>query len=212
MLATIVVFRLVINTSDVIDIILNFTAVNFTSDFDDVAFELCQWGKYGPAFKKEADRIETLPAPPCIFRKYQHVRYRFTVVPICLFLIISLACITTKQYDLDTWLTTDLRIQFKDDPLRQDYNGCYRYLKWQSRRVLFESHEANLVHAKFGYCQEKKKWYLFTGNKTQACYITQEEQVAYSSKTYTFDISTVFEKTRYSPTGTSLELYFFDNQ
>ena len=29
-----------------------------------------QWGKYGPSLKKEANRIEKLPVPACIFRKY----------------------------------------------------------------------------------------------------------------------------------------------
>ena len=67
MLASFVVLLLVITTSDVIDIILNFTAVNFISGFDDVAFELAQWGKYGPSLEAEAKRIEDLPAPPLHF-------------------------------------------------------------------------------------------------------------------------------------------------
>ncbi|VEU39904.1 unnamed protein product [Pseudo-nitzschia multistriata] len=73
MLASLVVFVLVVTTPDVIDIILNFTAVNFISGFDDVAFELAQWGKYGPRLEKEANRIEELKAPPCIYLKHRRM-------------------------------------------------------------------------------------------------------------------------------------------
>lgn len=211
MMATFVVFLLVVNTSDVIDIILNFTAVNFISDFDDIAFELAQWGKYGPRLKAEADRIEKLPAPKCIFRKYQHVRYVCTVIPIAITLLICLGIILNSQDSLDIWLTKKLRVQFKDDPLRNDFNGCYHHLERKNKRVLFESDGANAKHARFGYCQPKKKWYLYTGNKTSACDLTSEEMIMFSTKTYAFDISTVFEDTWYSPTGTPLELYFFDD-
>ena len=41
-LSCVAVVFLVINTNDVIDIVLNFTAVGFISEFDDIAFELAQ--------------------------------------------------------------------------------------------------------------------------------------------------------------------------
>ena len=41
-LACVAVVFLVINTNDVIEIVLNFTAVGFISEFDDIAFELAQ--------------------------------------------------------------------------------------------------------------------------------------------------------------------------
>jgi hypothetical protein len=69
-LAILAVLLLVVTTSDVIDIILNFTAVNFISGFDDVAFELAIWGKYGTTLQAEAKRIEKLPVPHCIYRKH----------------------------------------------------------------------------------------------------------------------------------------------
>jgi hypothetical protein len=46
-LAMIVAVILVITSNDVIDIILNFTALNFISALDDVAFEFSLSGKYG---------------------------------------------------------------------------------------------------------------------------------------------------------------------
>lgn len=156
--ATIVVFLLVINTSDVINNILNFTAVNFISDFDDVAFEVYQGGKYGPKLKAEADRIELLPVPACINQKYQHVRYRYTVVSIAIALFSLLMLISLIQNSLNHGSPQDLRVQFKDDPLREDLNGCYDCSTRQNRRVLFESYGSNAQQAKSGYCQGNKKF------------------------------------------------------
>ena len=66
-----------VSTTDVVEIVLNFTAVNFISAFDDVAFELAQWGKYGPPLEKEANRIEELPVPPCMNQKYVSTPFLF---------------------------------------------------------------------------------------------------------------------------------------
>lgn len=192
-LATFCVFLLVVTTTDVIDIILNFTAVNFISAFDDVAFELAQFGKYGPALKEEADRIEELPCPPCMHRKHQHIRYTCTVVPVACALLIAMTILTANQQSSEIWLTKTLRVQFKDDPLRGVYNGCYNETSRVSKRVLFDSFEKNEEAAKFGYCQKDKKWYLFTGNKTDPCRITEAEKVAFSSKTYLFGASNLFK-------------------
>ena len=185
-LASFVVWLLVANTTNIIDIILNFTAVNFISSFDDVAFELAQMGKYGPRVKAEADRIEELPAPPCMTRKNDHSRYVWTVVPVAFILLLCMTIVTISQESSNIWLTKKLRVQFKDDPLRGVYNGCYEEIQRVDRRVLFESDPRNEEQGKFGYCQQDKKWYLYTGNKTQPCDLDFIEKVAYSSKTYLF--------------------------
>ena len=192
MLATFVVLLLVITTADVIDIILNFTAVNFISGFDDVAFELAKWGKYGPCLEAEAKRIEELPAPECIYRKYQHVRYRFTILPIAAVLIILLSVVAFRQDSKDAWLTKRLRVQFEDDSNLEPYSGCYvmdeevRVNTRGDKRALYESFEDSPNRAKFAYCQDNRKWFLFTGNSTTACDIPEELKVAYSDRTYTF--------------------------
>lgn len=186
LLASFVVFLLVCTTNDVVDIVLNFTAVNFISSFDDVAFELAQWGKYGPAIKAEADRIEELPCPACMHRKRQHIRYVFTVVPVFIALLLCLILLTYRQDSSRFWLTDTIRVQFKDDELRNVYNGCYKESMRIDKRVVFQSNENNAAEAKFGYCQQEKKWYLYTGNSTHPCDIAEIDKVAFSSKTYFF--------------------------
>ena len=198
MLASLVVLLLVISTVDVVEIVLNFTAVNFISAFDDVAFELAQTGKYGPRLEAEANRIEELPVPACIYRKYKHIRYRYTVWTVFALLIAGLSVVTAFQFNKSQWITTRLRIQFKDDPLFEKFNGCYDIskqdgvTKYWSLRVLYDNYPANEVQARFGYCDLNRKWYLFTGNKTDACDLEEDEKMIYSARTYMFG-------THYSP-------------
>jgi hypothetical protein len=52
------VFLLVMTSTDVIEIVLNFTAVNEISNFDDSAFTLAISGKYGDVLKKKATDIK----------------------------------------------------------------------------------------------------------------------------------------------------------
>lgn len=186
-LATVVVLLLVMQTQDVIDIILNFTAVNFISGFDDIAFELAQWGKYGPKLKAEADRIEELTVPDCIYRKYDHIRYRYTILPIAIVLIILAASIAIGQNSDHVWLTQRLRVQFEDGSLFEDYSGCYKLdsqsSSWFRKRENYISLEANAQNATFGYCEENRKWILYVGNESDPC---EAQQIAYSSKTYYF--------------------------
>jgi len=217
-LASCVVLLLIITTSDVIDIILNFTAVNFISGFDDVAFELAKRGKYGPKLEAEANRIEELPAPECIVRKYPHIRYRFTIIPIALILVTLLGLVVHRQDSVDIWLTKRLRVQFKDASFFEGYSGCYKIIEHGNtfriieKHAVYESFEKNPTSAKFGYCPRERKWYLYEGDLLSPCDIPLENQLASSAKTYSFDISTVFEETWYSSSGTPLELYFFDNE
>eukprot|EP00535_Pseudo-nitzschia_heimii_P002686 CAMPEP_0197181708 /NCGR_PEP_ID=MMETSP1423-20130617/5909_1 /TAXON_ID=476441 /ORGANISM="Pseudo-nitzschia heimii, Strain UNC1101" /LENGTH=1031 /DNA_ID=CAMNT_0042632005 /DNA_START=209 /DNA_END=3304 /DNA_ORIENTATION=- len=216
-MATFVVLLLVISTTDVIDLVLNFAAVNFISAFDDVAFELAQTGKYGPRLEAEANRIEELPVPPCLYQKYCHVRYKFTVWVVSFVLLSGLIFVTAFQFSKARWVTEVLRVQFKDDPMHEKYNGCYVVSKqegvnrvWE-KYILYDSFPTNKAQGRFGYCPVDRKWYLYTGNKTDPCDLENEEKVVFSARTYTFDIAAVQEEPWYSRTGIPLEWYFFDD-
>lgn len=213
-LATVVVLLLVIQTQDVIDIILNFTAVNFISGFDDIAFELAQWGKYGPGFKAEADRIEDLTVPDCIYRRHSHVRYTCTILPTALVLVVLASSIAIGQDSDKVWLTQRLRVQFQDGSVFEDYSGCYELDRETSTRMRkrenYVSFGANTQAAQFGYCLDNRKWLLYEGNASSACEVEEEDKIAYSTKTYNFDISMSFEELWYSSSGKPLQLYFFE--
>eukprot|EP00535_Pseudo-nitzschia_heimii_P001540 CAMPEP_0197186162 /NCGR_PEP_ID=MMETSP1423-20130617/13332_1 /TAXON_ID=476441 /ORGANISM="Pseudo-nitzschia heimii, Strain UNC1101" /LENGTH=1231 /DNA_ID=CAMNT_0042637391 /DNA_START=214 /DNA_END=3905 /DNA_ORIENTATION=+ len=216
-LATVCVLLLVIQTSDVIDIILNFAAVNFISGFDDVAFQLAQWGKYGPDFKAEADRIENATVPDCVYRKYDHVRYRYTISTVATSLILTLTTVAVLQQSSRFWVTGRMRVQFKDGSLFEDYSGCYD-LDLDTAGFFYPRNNYDGVagnEATFGYCDEARKWYLYKhGENRTAAFDACDaaEVIATSGKTYTYDIYSTFEETWYSTSGRPLELYFFDNQ
>lgn len=66
LLSTLAVWLLVMTASDVVDIILNFTAINFISNLDDKAFELAKSGNYGKSLEKAANRINKKELPVCV--------------------------------------------------------------------------------------------------------------------------------------------------
>jgi len=125
-LASLSVFLLVFTSKKVIDIILNFTAVNFLSGLDDVAFYLAKSGRFGPNLETEVARIELLLLPRCMFRKNKHVRYFWTVFITGVTLIGLTVCIFIAQNNNNTWTTRTVRVQFQEGTGLLGYNGCYK--------------------------------------------------------------------------------------
>ncbi|VEU36664.1 unnamed protein product [Pseudo-nitzschia multistriata] len=191
-LATIVVLLLVVNTPDVVDIVLNFTAVNFVSAFDDVAFELAQWGKYGPHLEAETKRIEELTAPDCMTRKSNYARYQLTIIPVATTLLIMLIMMAYRQDSPDHWLTHRLRVQFEDGTSMEQYSGCYDLdpssssSRFWNRRVAYKSFPQNPSTARMSYCMKERRWILYGTNTTDACSVKIEDRLAYSDITYAF--------------------------
>uniref|UniRef100_A0A7S4EMF5 Uncharacterized protein n=1 Tax=Pseudo-nitzschia australis TaxID=44445 RepID=A0A7S4EMF5_9STRA len=200
-LATVVVLLLVVNTADAVEIVLNFTAVNFISGFDGLAFNLARGGKYGPKLEAETKRIEELHVPDCMHQKYNHVRYQLTVLPIALALIISLALIGLRQNSPEFWLTKRLRVQFKDGTSVEPYSGCYDLdpvSKNFHKRRGYKSFNSTQDGARFDYCPDSRRWFLHNKSSEFACKEGKIQQLAYSEKTSTFDISSSFESVWYS--------------
>jgi hypothetical protein len=217
--AIIVTLFLIVTTSNVIEIILNFTAVNFISNLDNHGFEIIKWGKYGTKFKDEAYRIEKLPLPQCINKKHKVQLYWYSVIPIGAGLIACLCGIFFLQESNYHWVTKIFRVQFQDkEQGLQVFNGCYEKndyainRKEGFRRKLYEGFEYNAERAQFGYCIDDRRWILFKGNVTNACEARgNKTEVAHSSKTDTFDVSTMFGETWYSSSNTPLDAYFVEN-
>lgn len=76
-----VVFLLIMQSDNALDIILNFTAVNFISDLDDAAFSLAKSGIFGHGLQQETARIANTMLPKCIYRESKHIWY--TTVMVC---------------------------------------------------------------------------------------------------------------------------------
>ena len=213
-LAICVALMLVISSSNVIDIILNFTAVNFISALDDVAFYLAKWGKYGPKLEEEAKHIEQLNLPRCMFRKKKHVRHQWTVGLFTTILFLIIGLIVYAQENKDMWATQILRVEFQDETGLQKYSGCYGMdedaigRREGHMRKVYKGIEENDGSASFGYCIKKRRWLLFEDGNN-ACNAGDSE-LANSAKTDSFDISTSFDEAWYSVSGTPLDLYFIE--
>jgi hypothetical protein len=118
------------------------------------------------------------------------------------------------QENNNVWVTKMVRVQFQDEAQGLHlYNGCYEKhasalnRKEGFRRKLSESFDINGEKAKFGYCIDDRRWILFKGNITSA---ESDNALARSSKTDTFDVSTMFEEPWYSSSNTPLDMYFVE--
>ena len=213
LLAIFATLLLIMTSSDVIDIILNFAAVNYISTLDETAFELAKWGKYGPRLEAEAKSIEVRPVPHCMSRKYQHVRYQCTVIPIAFALLLILTFIIYRQENNNFWVTRTMRVQFQDSTGLQSYSGCYEFdpVVNHHKRKNYNGFEDNPENGMIGYCKKSRSWILFKdGNNTSPCDVTRQYELAHSAKTDAFDVSSSFDGSWYSASGTPLDLYFFD--
>jgi hypothetical protein len=125
------------------------------------------------------------------------VRYRFTIIPIAFILITCISIIALRQDSRHTWITKVLRVQYDPENNLDSYSGCYRIstdIAKRDKRYVYEGDEYNVNEAKFGYCKDDRKWYLFKGNNTSACETEELDKLAYSDSTYDFDISVTFEE------------------
>mmetsp|Transcript_13568 Transcript_13568/g.38164 ORF Transcript_13568/g.38164 Transcript_13568/m.38164 type:complete len:1360 (-) Transcript_13568:377-4456(-) len=202
----------IVASETVIDIVLNFTALNFISHIDDVAFELAMDGRYGPKLEAEAKRIAELELPRCVSKGNNLRRFKRTLVAAALCLLGMLAAIIYGQESKNVWLTKVLRVEFQDESLRA-YSGCYSIDETASlrrggyKRMMYTSDKKSSDKAQhFGYCVDDHRWTLFEG-ATDAC-SAGEGKLAHSAMTPSFDVSTAFDDGWYSVSGTPLDLYF----
>jgi len=209
------VWLLVMSSDTVIDIILNFTAVNFISSLDDNAFSLAESGVFGPLIMEETSRVAGTKLPFCVDREKKHVWYRRVMGGT---LLISFALVTyviVRQELPGYWVTDTLRVEFTEKEFKQ-YSGCFHLNERATRkhqRYIYNSHDKE-SNSTFGYCRESRQWILFDDNDGtfDPCSARKNgfDRVR-SSKTDSFDISTSFEEPWDSSVGAPLKLFFFDN-
>ncbi len=214
MLSAITVWLLVMTSSDVIEIILNFTAVNFISELDDKAFERALEGDYGPSVEKAAKGMKGEKLPVSISKKSKHKRYKYAVSFYTFALCMSTIAVMVFQNSSKIWVTPTVRVQFEDEP-RSSYNGCYDIDASQKiyDRYIYEGSENNAKPAKLGYCNDERRW-LFFENKEKPCdaYGTENE-IAHSAKMDTYDIKLSISEDWFTPLNIPIDdIYFIQGQ
>ena len=219
-LAMIAALLLIATTDTVIDIILNFTAINFVSTIDDYAFELALSGDFGEALQNESERISKKHLPPCVTRREERKQFHQRVVVglTSLLLFGLIIFVISVQNSSKHWVTEILRVQLQEETGLNEYSGCFA-IDRDPTSVSFSRRSYNSfsnisIDSSFGYCRMDRQWILFNGSEAlDPCDESRSEQVlARSSKTDTYDISSSFELTWYSASNTPLDMYFFGSE
>ena len=214
--AIIAAWLLVMTSTTVVDIILNFTAITFISDLDELAFNLAESGMVGAALKEESERIAKKKIPACLDKKSKRDCCWIVMACTAGVLFASMIYVMDTQGG-DTWTTKILRVEFNDEDFKQ-YSGCF-HMNTEStsfKRHTYNGIGDNLKNVSFRYCRDNRQWRIFDGIGDNFKPCDDDDNVngtelARSSKTDYFDISTSFEEPWVSSSGTPLDLYFFES-
>lgn len=217
--AMIVTVLLVFTSHTVVDIILNFTAVNFISNLDEYAFSLAKNGEFSPKYQVEAERIAKTDLPHCMtMGKESKWRYNLVVMVFFAMMLLGMMIfVYVAQDSPNHWVTGVLRVQIQDTELNQ-YSGCFQ-INTDPDSVYFSRRTYNSIktgstnsNTSFGYCRNDRRWVLFKGNSLDPCIASNSSDttLALSSKTDSYDISTIYDQPWVSSSNTPLDLYFFD--
>ena len=125
---------------------------------------------------------------------------------VCLLVLTTFVMASQARHNV--WASPTLKVEFNDEDFGKD-SGCYRlntciaeYKRYTYNHVV----QNNSI----GYYRKERKWILFDGidDSLNACEAKREAlDRAYSSKTDALDISSFFNDTWKSSSGTPLDLY-----
>jgi len=212
LLATLGVFVLVMTSTDVVDIILNFTAINFISEIDDSAFEQAEKGKYGQAVEDAVKKIIDEDLPHSLSKESKRKRYNYGIIFISLVLYMISVAVMVIQDVPRVWTTETVRVEFQDEE-RSHYSGCYtsEYYMRDGRYV----YGGRSARAAIGYCSKERRWLIFDADTNWdvdpcSAYSTREE-IAHSAKTDTYDIQSSIDEEWYTPFNKPIiDMYFVE--
>ena len=213
MMSAITVWLLVMTSSDVIEIILNFTAVNFISELDDKAFERALHGDYGPTVEKAGKGMKDEKLPFFIPKKSKRKRYKYAVSVYTLLLCMATIGVMVCQNSSKIWVTPTVRVHFEDET-RSSYNGCFHIDPTQkiSDRYVYEGNEKNARSAMLGYCKSERRWLFFenrtVGEKPCDAY-GNETEIAHSAKMDTYDIKLSISEDWFTPLNIPIDDMYF---
>jgi len=211
-LSMLAVFLLVMTSGQVVEIILNFTAVNFISMMDDIAFVVARSGKYGARIKEAAMRIEQEDLPECsISRSENDMRHAFGIECIFSLMAVAILLVVSWQEQSRFWVTQIVRVQFEESTAFASYSGCFEVDKSYrpDKRFNYKSFTENEGKAKLGYCKDKRRWLFFRGYEIDPCgAFGSEKEIARSPKTDSFDIEQMVEEDWLSPINNRLDMHF----
>ena len=197
---------LIIQSSEVFDLMLNFTAVLFLSELDDLAFGLSNRGYFGLNIKKEATRVKqtfyfySTETEQRAYKSYYHSAL-LAIVLVAMYIGFFITWIKQVRgmdyYTCDTNLGS-IHVEFGDGvvPSLGLFSGFYELSKKQTIGSRVGYQHFDIPQAKFGYCDQNSVWTFFYDDedKDDPCISV----LARSSETISYDIMTIEPSTWFS--------------
>ena len=203
------VWVLVMQSSSVTAIILNFMAVNFISDIDDRAFSLAKDGVFGLHLKAEASENIGATKLPTSMQRKNGGGFAIVLTSAGLLLLGFMIYVMRAQDNPEIWLTQNLQVNFNDEAFK-NYTGC---LFLDERSKHFNRYTYNgFSSISLTYCGNDRKWYLLEDSDdsdiSDPCSAWYDVGIASSSETESFDVSAAFGDTWTSFAGKPLDIKF----
>ena len=183
-LGLIVTFFLIISEETVIELLLNFTAMEFVSHLDEVGFLLAAGGYAGKWNRAQADKV--------VEDKYFISRKTLKWFRISLLLTVLLVLMTgwgvvVANQNNGTYMCQTIYVQFSDDFVTDlgTYSGLYER-KAPSDRVgqIHVEYVADGGKGRFAYCSDENMWTFVPSKDGNAC----SDWIARSVETSSYDI------------------------
>jgi len=186
-LACFAVFLLVMTSTDVIDIVLNFAAVNQISSIDEHAFTLAGSGRYGNALKRKVieikDTIQSKHDYTCLNHLKDEtkvskdktgeikeevidvkIKWYIPTVSIIACIVLGFAIyVATQQVTESIWEAPLFRVEFDEQTGLSEYSGCYdAYGRNEDRRMIYKSkNNIQQSPAVLEYCKSSRTWVFY---------------------------------------------------
>ena len=157
-----VTFLLIVRAPTVLDVILNFAAVEFVTGLDEAAFVLAKLGLLGLSNKLEAARVEEGTYSTKHQVKFRRIRVMGIFI-ILSFIISGWAYFTALQAE-GRYATKTFIVQFDHNvrPELSAHSGFYtlktRYSPSPHRRFQYVEEREGKRQGRFEYCQQSRRW------------------------------------------------------
>jgi hypothetical protein len=189
-LGLVVTFLLVVTEDTVVELLLNFTAMEFVSQLDEVAFYFASQGYIGESVQLKAEKI--INTVYFIKRKARGCLRSTLLLSILTALLAGWAVVMRKQQQ-GTYLCEVIHVQLSDEfiPSLGTFSGIYRRRDISQGLNLgrVEYEESLSKKVRFAYCEERSAWTLSShaDGRSDPC----DDWMVISQETATFDITAV---------------------
>ena len=184
-------FLLVVTSEEIVELVLNFTAIEFISLLDNVAFDIAEKGFLGVQNKEAADKVAESR-----FQVNYALRWSPKIKFCCLLILLltMMGCWAWAffQQFSGALLAHSLVVQF-DDSFRQDLGSYSGIFVLQKDRTMSRARYHGERGGTIGYCELENQWEFYLEEESELC----ANAIVISSKTVSYNILEVKDENWY---------------